>query len=79
MFRTIRFAFAMYCWLMASFSVAQRDKEQRLRLSNECSCSSALEQTIDKVSRIYAGFNDKVTPKTQAQYDRLVQSVQKSG
>ncbi|GAB2545386.1 hypothetical protein GCM10027085_41270 [Spirosoma aerophilum] len=34
-----------------------------------------LEETIDKVSRIYAGFTDKVTAQTRPQYERFLQEL----
>jgi len=38
----------------------------------ECECTKVLEEAIDKTSRIYAGFEDKVTDKTRSQYETLV-------
>lgn len=65
----------MVCWLIGSVLVAQSDNEKSLTLSKDCSCSLALEQTIDKVSHIYAGFDDKVNSQTQVQYSQLVRTV----
>lgn len=75
MLRTIRVILAIYCWLIVSQLNAQSDNEQSRLLTKACSCSSALEQTVDMVSRIYAGFDDKVTPQTRVQYDQLLQTV----
>lgn len=44
-------------------------------LPASCNCADALEQTIDKVTRIYAGFDDKVTSTTRPAYDRLVKEL----
>lgn len=40
-----------------------------------CHCSSVLEEAIQKVTTIYAGFDDKVTPTTRDHYNRLLQQV----
>ena len=40
-----------------------------------CDCASVLEEAIQKVTTIYAGFDDKLTPATQSQYTRLLNKV----
>ncbi len=42
-----------------------------------CSCSQLLHESIEKVSTIYAGFDDKVTENTQNTYDQLVSRLGK--
>ena len=40
-----------------------------------CDCASVLEESIQKVTTIYAGFDDKRTPATRNQYTRLLNQV----
>lgn len=40
-----------------------------------CDCSVLLKEAIQKVSTIYAGFDDKVTPATRPEYNKLVSAV----
>jgi len=42
-----------------------------------CNCSVLLQESVQKVSTIYAGFEDKVTPQTRPQYNQLVNRLQK--
>ena len=42
-----------------------------------CDCSVLLAETIGHVSAVYAGFGDKVTLKTQSEYDKLVAQLSK--
>lgn len=56
-------------------AVAQTDNTLSKPLNAECGCQTTLEQTIDKVTRIYAGFDDKVTTATRPAYDKLVKDV----
>jgi hypothetical protein len=51
---------------------AQSDPGQAKLLNAGCGCKGALEQAIDKVTRIYAGFEDKVTGATRPAYEKLV-------
>src|SRR5215216_3397960 len=37
-----------------------------------CSCHALLKESVQKISTIYAGFDDKVTPQTRIQYDKLI-------
>ncbi|OIN60568.1 S41 family peptidase [Arsenicibacter rosenii] len=45
---------------------------QSSRPATGCRCPAALNEAIDKTTRIYAGFTDKVTPATQKSYNQLV-------
>ncbi len=58
----------------AHFVVGQSAKPAST-LSTECECTKTLEEAIDKTTRIYAGFDDKVTDKTKAQYEHLVETL----
>ena len=40
-----------------------------------CPCSILLQESIKKVSTIYAGFDDKVTIQTRARYNQLVKNL----
>lgn len=42
-----------------------------------CSCALLLQETVQKVSTIYAGFDDKVTNQTRPGYHQLVNRLQK--
>ncbi|WP_266368115.1 S41 family peptidase [Tellurirhabdus rosea] len=42
-----------------------------------CSCPDVLEQTVDKVTRIYAGYFDKVNDRTRPRYERLLDSLRR--
>jgi hypothetical protein len=75
--RTVIITLAIWSCMLSHLSLAQPDRQQANDLSKNCSCSATLNQTIDKVSRIYAGFDDKVTPQTRPQYEKLVQQVRK--
>jgi hypothetical protein len=68
------FAFTL---LMALFNISFLNAWSQSSKSGDCGCSQALEETIDKVSRIYAGFDDKVTPQTRPVYDKLVSDLRK--
>ncbi len=41
----------------------------------KCNCSLLMKETIQKVSTIYAGFDDKVTSATRPEYNKLVTAV----
>ncbi|MDR6804470.1 hypothetical protein J2Y45_001738 [Dyadobacter sp. BE34] len=56
-------------------AIAQSDNAQSKLLTAQCGCEEMLEQAIDKVSRIYAGFDDKVTEQTRPAYDKLVKDL----
>ncbi|AUD03392.1 S41 family peptidase [Spirosoma pollinicola] len=71
MFQRIRIVVTLFSCLLTGVSLAQTER----KLSSTCACSTVLEETIDKVSRIYAGFDDKVNAQTKPQYDRLLQLV----
>ncbi len=58
-------------------AIAQSDNGQSKLLAAGCGCKETLEQAIDKVSRIYAGFNDKVTDVTRPAYDKLVKDLRR--
>lgn len=40
-----------------------------------CPCSTVLSEAIDKVTRMYAGFDDKVTGRTRSQYNEVLKTV----
>lgn len=44
-------------------------------VKKKCNCSLLLKEAMQKVSTIYAGFDDKVTPATQLEYNKLVTAV----
>ena len=58
-------------FLLVSTRVFAQPKE------NACPCSLLLRETVQKVSRIYAGFDDKVTSQTKPAYNQLVDQLQK--
>lgn len=58
-------------------AIAQSDNAQSKLLTAACGCEETLEQAIDKVSRIYAGFDDKVTAQTRPAYDKLVKDLRR--
>jgi hypothetical protein len=62
------FRFLLLLLLVSGSVLGQSTKET-------CNCSSLLKEAIQKVSTIYAGFDDKVTPATRQEYNRLVKSV----
>lgn len=68
------FAFTL---LLALFHVSFLTAWSQPVNTSNCSCSQALEQTIDKVTRIYAGFEDKVTPQTLPAYEKLIAGLRK--
>lgn len=41
-----------------------------------CYCSTLFKEAVQKVSTIYAGFQDKVTHQTRGEYNRLVSRLQ---
>lgn len=43
--------------------------------STACECSKVLEEAIDKTTRIYAGFDDKVSDKTKPEYEALIKTL----
>ena len=61
--------------LTYTFVQAQESSRQEAANPDDCSCSRALEEIIDKVTRIYAGFDDKVTAKTRPAYDKLIKNL----
>lgn len=61
--------------LTYTFVQAQENSGQKAVSPDDCSCSRALEEVIDKVTRIYAGFDDKVTAKTRPAYDKLTKNL----
>lgn len=62
--------------LTMSPNIQAQDKSRQSSLqSGECSCSKALDEIIDKVTRIYAGFDDKVTSQTQYAYKEMVKNL----
>lgn len=68
------FAFTLLLALFhVSFSIAWSQSAS----TNDCGCPQALEQTIDKVTRVYAGFDDKVTSQTRPSYEQLVADLRK--
>ncbi len=46
-------------------------------LNQSCSCKKAFEEVKDKVTRIYAGFDDKVNGSTKGEYEKLVAKITK--
>ena len=44
-------------------------------LPTDCECKVAFEQAVDKVTRIYAGFDDKVTSENRPAYDSLLKDL----
>lgn len=77
MIRQLSLSLTLCGCLFVHLTTAQPDKQQAVLLPKTCSCPAALDQTIDKVSRLYAGFDDKVTPKTRPQYEQLLRQVRK--
>ncbi|MVM35963.1 hypothetical protein GO755_38475 [Spirosoma sp. HMF4905] len=67
----------LFICLLTELCLAQVRQKPSQPISSTCSCSAILDETIDKISRIYAGFQDKVNLQTQAQYNQLVQTVRK--
>ncbi|MCF0071110.1 S41 family peptidase [Dyadobacter sp. CY261] len=61
--------------LLCQMAFAQTDSKESKPLSAACGCQGAVEQAIDKVTRIYAGFDDKVTATTRPAYDKLLKDV----
>jgi hypothetical protein len=43
--------------------------------TDTCNCAQLLKETVQNVSTIYAGFDDKVTKATSAKYNGLVKSL----
>ncbi|MBP6386365.1 MAG: hypothetical protein KA313_09720 [Pseudarcicella sp.] len=43
--------------------------------SKTCNCTENLQYMIEKVSKNYAGFNDKVTPSTSNEYKKLIDTL----
>ena len=61
--------------LLFQTAFAQNERKESKPLNVECGCPQAMEQTIDKVTRIYAGFDDKVTVSTRPAYDKVLKDV----
>lgn len=61
--------------LLCQTAFAQSDKGEQKPLTTECGCQGAVEQAVDKVTRIYAGFDDKVTTGNRPAYDKLLKDV----
>ena len=40
-----------------------------------CDCASVLEEAIQKVTTVYAGYDDKLTPATRSRYNQLLYQV----
>ncbi len=53
------------CIIVTQFAIAQ----------NNCDCLSNLNHFVSKVSANYSGYKDKVNSKTEAQYNKLVDSL----
>ncbi len=64
--RVFRFLFLL---LLVSGGVSGQSVKKK------CNCSLLLKEAMQKVSTIYAGFDDKVTPLTQLEYSKLVAAV----
>lgn len=64
--RIIRLLFLLY--LVSGSVLGQSTKEK-------CNCSILLKEAIQKVSTIYAGFDDKVTSATRPDYNKLVAAL----
>ncbi|WP_254561090.1 S41 family peptidase [Dyadobacter diqingensis] len=60
---------------LSNISNGQNAGKQSKSLSADCSCSKALDEAIDKVTRIYAGFDDKVTAETKPRYQKLLKKL----
>ena len=60
-----RFFFTLYFVLMLWSGWAQP-------IQTACNCSPLVEEAIHKVTTIYAGFDDKITPTTRRQYNQLI-------
>ncbi len=65
---TLRIVFALI--LLSTQTFAQLKQ-------NECRCSLLFEESVQKVSTIYAGFDDKVTDQTRPNYTQLVNRLKK--
>ncbi|OJV12336.1 MAG: hypothetical protein BGO21_06190 [Dyadobacter sp. 50-39] len=61
----------------ANWAIAQSSAELSKKLSSGCGCEATLDQAIDKVTRIYAGFDDKVTASTRPAYEKMVKDLRK--
>ncbi|WP_254448810.1 S41 family peptidase [Spirosoma rhododendri] len=61
--------------LVAGSAFTQNTSSASKPLPVACPCSAVLDEAIDKVSRMYAGFDDKVTAQTRSQYSQLLQRV----
>ncbi len=64
---------AIFCFIHIQIYAQSQDK-----LPADCGCPLALEQSIDKVTRIYAGFDDKVTRETKPAYEKLLIDLRKA-
>ena len=67
------FILVLLCRMNAA--MAQTDNRGANPLNAQCGCQGTLEQTVDKVTRIYAGFEDKVTAATRPAYDKMLKNL----
>ena len=63
-----RFFYSLAFVLLTLIGRAQSTK-------SACNCSSVVDEAIQKVTTIYAGFDDKITPATRSAYNRLINQV----
>ncbi len=61
----------LFCLLVAHTTIPAQSPRSSTRPAG-CGCPAALDEAIDKTTRIYAGFTDKVTQATQKSYNQLV-------
>ncbi|GAB3502293.1 hypothetical protein GCM10027341_30110 [Spirosoma knui] len=73
--RIVLVLFAALSYAIPILLVAQNTTAQHQALAPTCSCPVILEETVDKVSRIYAGFDDKVTTATRSSYEQLLRTA----
>lgn len=67
---------ALVCFLILShFLAGQPAGKPDKPLAPECECSKTLDEAIDKTTRIYAGFEDKVNDTSVAEYEKLLKML----
>jgi len=49
--------------------------QSNAELPADCGCKAAFEQTVDKITRIYAGFDDKVTSENRSVYETFLRDL----
>lgn len=72
--RLLHFSIALTLSCLFVFQ-ATAQVPQTQPLPGNCSCASVLDSTVRKVSRIYAGFDDKVNGQTRQRYTQLLSQL----